>query len=113
MSAEDTAGKVLGIFFPIMAFVAIGFDHVVANMFFLPAAIFAEVPGITWADALNNWLFAFLGNLAGAAIFVSTAYWFLYVRDKGSDDVSPTDAEPAQAQTGNGRAASKGSLTRR
>ena len=47
MTAEDTGGKILGIFFPIMAFVAIGFDHVVANMFFLPAAIFAEVPGIT------------------------------------------------------------------
>ena len=51
-------GKVLAIFFPIMAFVAMGFDHVVANMFFLPAAIFADVPGITWADALHNWLFA-------------------------------------------------------
>ena len=81
MTAEDTGGKILGIFFPIMAFVAIGFDHVVANMFFLPAAIFAEVPGITWGDALYNWAFAFLGNLAGAAIFVSTAYWFLYLRD--------------------------------
>ena len=105
MSAEDTAGKILGIFFPIMAFVAIGFDHVVANMFFLPAAIFAEVPGITWGDALNNWLWAFLGNLAGAAIFVSTAYWFLYLRDADDEDVGPTDAEPAQARTGNGRTA--------
>ena len=41
MAAEDVAGKILAIFFPIMAFVAMGFDHVVANMFFLPAAIFA------------------------------------------------------------------------
>lgn len=80
LSATDTAGKILGIFFPIMAFVAIGFDHVVANMFFLPAAIFAHVPGIGWGDVLNNWLWAFLGNLVGAAIFVSTAYWFLYLR---------------------------------
>src|SRR5688572_16770608 len=104
MSAEDTAGKILGIFFPIMAFVAIGFDHVVANMFFLPAAIFAEVPGITWGDTLYNWLFAFLGNLVGAAIFVSTAYWFLYLRGKDEeDDVGPSGAEPAQAQSGNGR----------
>ena len=105
MSAEDTAGKILGIFFPIMAFVAIGFDHVVANMFFLPAAIFAEVPGITWGDALNNWLWAFLGNLAGAAIFVSSAYWFLYLRD--TDEAGPTDAEPEQARSGNGRVATK------
>jgi formate/nitrite transporter len=103
MSAEDTTGKILGIFFPILAFVAIGFDHVVANMFFLPAAIFAEVPGITWGDALNNWLWAFLGNLVGAAIFVSTAYWFLYLRKDDEDDVGPTDAEPEQARSGNGR----------
>ena len=65
LSANDTSGKILGIFFPILAFVAIGFDHVVANMFFLPAAIFAHVPGIGWGDVLNNWLFAFLGNLVG------------------------------------------------
>jgi formate/nitrite transporter FocA (FNT family) len=64
-----------------MAFVAMGVDHVVANMFFLPAAIFAHVPGITWGDALHNWLFAFLGNLVGAAVFVSGAYWYLYARE--------------------------------
>jgi formate/nitrite transporter len=80
LSANDTSGKILGIFFPILAFVAIGFDHVVANMFFLPAAIFANVPGIGWGDVLNNWLWAFLGNLVGAAVFVSTAYWFMYLR---------------------------------
>ena len=82
LAAEDIGGKVLAIFFPIMAFVAMGFDHVVANMFFLPAAIFAHVPGIAWGDTLKNWVFAFLGNLVGAAIFVSTSYWYLYVRDE-------------------------------
>jgi len=40
---------------------------------FLPVAIFAEVPGISWGDALYKWVFAFLGNLVGAAVFVSTA----------------------------------------
>jgi formate transporter len=64
-----------------MAFVAMGVDHVVANMFFLPAAIFAHVPGITWGDALHHWLFAFLGNLVGVAVFVSGAYWYLYARE--------------------------------
>jgi hypothetical protein len=49
-------------------------------MFFLPAAIFANVPGIDWWDAVHNWIFAFLGNLIGAAIFVSGAYWYLYAR---------------------------------
>src|SRR3954451_14397421 len=81
LGAEDIAGKILAIFFPIMAFVAMGFDHVVANMFFLPAAIFAGVEGIGWGDALHNWLFAFVGNLIGAVVFVAGAYWFLYARD--------------------------------
>ena len=84
-AAEDIAGKVLVIFFPIMAFVAMGFDHVVANMFFLPAAIFAGVDGIGWGDALHNWVFAFLGNLVGAAVFVAGAYWYLYGRDKPAE----------------------------
>jgi formate/nitrite transporter len=80
-AAEDVGGKVLAIFFPIMAFVAMGFDHVVANMFFLPAAIFADVGGIGWGDTIHNWIFAFLGNLVGAAVFVSAAYWYLYGRE--------------------------------
>jgi formate/nitrite transporter len=81
MAADDIAGKVLAIFFPIMAFVAMGFDHVVANMFFLPAAIFSHVPGIGWDDTVKNWVFAFAGNLVGAGIFVATSYWYLYVKD--------------------------------
>jgi formate/nitrite transporter len=80
LAAEDIAGKVLAIFFPIMGFVAMGFDHVVANFFFLPAAIFAHVPGISWGDALRNWAFAFLGNLVGATVFVAASYWYLYAR---------------------------------
>jgi len=97
MAAEDIAGKILAIFFPIMAFVAMGFDHVVANMFFIPAAIFANVPGIDWLDALKNWLFAFLGNLVGAAVFVAGAYYYLYGKD------TPEEAEAgSQAFQGNG-----------
>jgi formate/nitrite transporter len=88
MSAEDVGGKILAIFFPIMAFVAMGFDHVVANMFFLPAAIFAGT-GITWGDALHNWVFAFAGNFVGAAIFVAAAYWYLYARDSEAPGDEP------------------------
>ena len=84
LSAEDIGGKILAIFFPIMAFVAMGFDHVVANMFFLPAAIFAHVPGITWGHTLENWAFAFLGNFVGAGVFVATSYWYLYLREPAS-----------------------------
>ncbi len=78
LGAEDIGGKIMAIFFPILGFVAIGFDHVVANMFFLPAAIFADAGSIGWGDAIHNWIFAFLGNLVGAAIFVSGAYYYLY-----------------------------------
>jgi formate transporter len=80
LGAEDIGGKILAIFFPIMAFVAIGFDHLVANMFFLPAAHFAGVPGIDWNNILRNWLFAGLGNAVGAGVFVGCAYWYLYGR---------------------------------
>jgi formate/nitrite transporter len=97
LAADDVGGKILAIFFPIMAFVALGFDHVVANMFFLPAAIFAGVDGITWGDALHNWLFAFAGNLVGASVFVAGSYWYLYARD---------DDEPTQQAAGDTPAAS-------
>ena len=90
-----------------MAFVAMGFDHVVANMFFIPAAIFAHVPGIDWLDALKNWLFAFLGNLVGAGLFVAGSYYYLYgrerdtVADQGAGDTERTGTERF-ARRGNG-----------
>ncbi|CCG03838.1 formate/nitrate transporter [Blastococcus saxobsidens DD2] len=96
LSASTVSGKILAIFFPIMAFVAMGFDHVVANMFFIPAGIFAGVPDIGWGDALLNWLLAGAGNLVGAVVFVATSYWYLFLRDE--PDISPEAeaAEPAE-----------------
>ncbi|MFD0485450.1 formate/nitrite transporter family protein [Kineococcus sp. GCM10028916] len=100
MAAEDVAGKVLAIFFPITAFVALGFDHVVANMFFLPAAHWAGVPGIGWGSILRNWVFAGLGNAIGGGVFVGAAYWFLYL--KGKDDAPA--AGPAATSDASGTA---------
>lgn len=85
LAAEDVAGKVLAIFFPITAFVALGFDHVVANMFFLPAAHWAGVPGIGWGHIVNNWVFAGFGNVVGGGFFVGVLYWFLYLRGRSAD----------------------------
>jgi formate/nitrite transporter len=82
LAATSVSGKILALFFPIMAFVAMGFDHVVANMFFLPAAIFAGVPDIGWGDAVQNWLLAGVGNLFGAVVFVATSYWYLFLKDQ-------------------------------
>jgi formate/nitrite transporter len=81
-AADDIGGKILAIIFPITGFVAMGFDHVVANMFFLPAAVFAHVPGIGWGSVVNNLVWAFLGNFVGAAVFVAGFYWFLYLRGR-------------------------------
>jgi formate/nitrite transporter len=94
LAAKSVSGKVLAIFFPIMAFVAMGFDHVVANMFFIPAAIWAGVPDIGWGDALLNWLFAGVGNLVGAVVFVATSYWYLFLKDQ-PEKVTPAE-EPAE-----------------
>ncbi len=75
-----------------------GFDHVIANMFFLPAAIFAGLD-ITWWDAVHNWIFAFIGNLAGAAIFVAGGYWYLYGRP---EDEATQRGSDATGHDGNG-----------
>ncbi|RKQ96967.1 formate/nitrite transporter [Kushneria sinocarnis] len=85
-ASKDFAGKVLGIWFPVMAFVAIGFQHVVANMFVVPAAIFAG--SVTWAEYLPNFIAVFLGNVVGGAIFVGLAYYVAY---------RPNEAEAASA----------------
>jgi formate/nitrite transporter len=94
LASRSVSGKILAIFFPIMAFVAMGFDHVIANMFFLPAAIWAGVPHIGWSDALLNWLFAGVGNLVGAVIFVATSYWYLFLRDQ--PEKATAAEEPAE-----------------
>ncbi len=98
LAATTISGKVLAIFLPVMAFVAMGFDHVVANMFFLPAALFAGVPDLGWDHVLVNWLLAGLGNLVGAVVFVSTSYWYLVLRDQPAERPSrtPTGGEAAE-----------------
>ena len=72
------SGKILAIIFPITAFVALGFDHVVANMFFLPLAVFEGAGHVTFANTVENLIFAFLGNAVGAGLFVAGAYYSLY-----------------------------------
>ena len=78
--ADDVTGKILGIWFPIMAFVAIGFQHVVANMFIIPAAIFAG--HFTWVDFIANIIPTFIGNMIGGAVFVGIIYFSSYNRNK-------------------------------
>jgi formate transporter len=98
LAASSVSGKVLAVFLPIMAFVAMGFDHIVANMFFLPAAIWAGIPDIGWGDVLLNWGLAGIGNLVGAVVFVATSYWYLFLRDQPLEQPSrtPTGGEAAE-----------------
>ncbi len=80
LASDDIIGKIFGIWFPIMAFVAIGFEHSVANMFFIPMGIiFGKV---TWYQFIfNNLIPVTIGNIIGGAIFVGVLYWYVYLRD--------------------------------
>ncbi|WEG12048.1 formate/nitrite transporter family protein [Pullulanibacillus sp. KACC 23026] len=81
--ANDMIGKIVGIWFPIMTFVAIGFQHVVANMFVIPAAIFAGQA--TWGDFFTNFFPVLLGNIVGGSIMVGLIYWMTYIRSPKAD----------------------------
>ncbi|HHC19221.1 MAG TPA: formate/nitrite transporter family protein [Euryarchaeota archaeon] len=74
--SKDSAGKILAIWFPIFAFVAIGFEHSIANMWILTVGAFLD-PNITWLQIMKNILFVTLGNGFGALIFVSFYYWYV------------------------------------
>ena len=79
-AAKDVAGKILGIWFPIMTFVALGFQHIVANMFVIPAAIMSG--HYTWGAYLANFVPVWFGNAIGGAVFVGLLYWVSYSRKR-------------------------------
>jgi formate transporter len=101
ISAKDIAGRILACFFPIMAFVASGFEHCIANMYFIPAGIFAtkfpkaveasgksveELAGLNWGSMWSqNLISVTLGNVVGGAVFVGMVYFFIHVREKKTD----------------------------
>jgi formate/nitrite transporter len=78
MAAKDVTGKILAIWLPVMAFVTIGFEHSIANMFFIPLAIF-EGADITWMSFfMDNLIPATLGNIVGGVLFVGLPYGYLF-----------------------------------
>ncbi len=100
-AARDIAGKVLVIFFPIWIFVTSGFEHSVANMYYIPAGILAAadpalaeraasvglspeaLANLNWGAMLQaNLLPVTLGNVVGGGVLVALACWFVYRRDK-------------------------------
>lgn len=84
-SAKDTAGKLVGLYLPIMLFVLCGFEHSVANMYYLPAGLFAAAkagidPGFTAGAALwRNLVPVTLGNMIGGMGF-GAVYWRVYLK---------------------------------
>jgi formate transporter len=112
-SARSTADKIFAIIPPISAFVAAGFEHSVANMYFIPIGLlikdwaansFWQLPAIaeagrtaahyadlTWGTFLiNNLLPVTIGNIIGGAVMVGLIYWFVYLRsarEQGADTI--------------------------
>lgn len=82
--ADSTIGKIFSIFFPIWLFVTAGFEHSVANMFFIPAGLFADggaTAGLTWGSFfINNLLPVTLGNLVGGSLLVGGTYYYAFKR---------------------------------
>ena len=95
-AAKDVAGKIIGLFFPIMMFVTCGFEHSVANMYYISAGIMAkglpqfadaaaeagiDFSAVTVANMFGkNLLPVTIGNIIGGAICVGCTYWFIYLR---------------------------------
>jgi formate transporter len=97
-SARSTTDRILAIVPPITAFVAAGFEHSIANMYFIPMAILirAGAGDAFWADAgatpdqyalltwpdflLRNLLPVTIGNMIGGVVLVGAVYWFIYLR---------------------------------
>ena len=98
MSARTTTDRILAILFPISAFVAAGFEHSIANMYFIPVALFikngapesfwtnigktaADFGNVTWSNFfVANLLPVTIGNIIGGALMVGLVYWFIYLR---------------------------------
>lgn len=79
LSGKSLLAKMAGCWLPVMVFVALGYEHSIANMFFIPAGMF-EGANITIGQAITaNFIPATLGNIIGGAIFVGCAYSYVYI----------------------------------
>lgn len=79
MSAKSSGAKMFGCWFPVMAFVALGYEHSIANMFFIPCGILEGADISTIDMAWRNLIPATLGNIVGGALFVGCVHTYLYL----------------------------------
>ena len=88
ISSREIVSKIVAIWWPTFTFVALGLDHVIANMYFIPVAIFYGHPDIgvglyIWKSMIPT----ALGNTLGGGLFVGGMYWYLYLTGPGSEDI--------------------------
>jgi formate transporter len=87
MGGRSVADKIVAILFPITAFVTIGFEHSIANWFFLPFGLAIDTQAtIPIAGAAWNLLFVTAGNIVGGTLLVAGVYWIAYLRGEPKQD---------------------------
>jgi formate transporter len=83
IGARSVSDKILAILFPITAFVAMGFEHSIANWFFLPYGFLLDGQGAVSIDGIaRNIVTVTAGNMAGGTLLVAGVYWIAYLRGK-------------------------------
>ena len=88
LSSKAMVGKFFGIWFPIMAFVASGFEHCVANMYFIPAGIMLGA-NVTWLQFIQwNLIPVTIGNIVGGFLFIGAVYFYSFKKELST--ISPS-----------------------
>lgn len=82
-ASHTVTDRILAIVFPIAAFVALGFEHSVANMYFIPVAALHGAEGVTMGGLVANLVPVSIGNMIGGGLFVGGVYWVIYLRGSG------------------------------
>jgi formate/nitrite transporter len=83
MGGRTVTDKIMAIIFPIAAFVTVGFEHSIANWFFLPFGIALDAEGaVSVVGALRNLASVSLGNILGGTVLVAGVYWVAYLRQE-------------------------------
>jgi formate transporter len=99
-AAHGVGSKILAIVLPISAFVALGFEHSVANMYLIPVAMLAGAEGVGMDGLIGNLVPVTLGNPVGGGVFVAFVYWLIYLHGQSRDPVATECiGAPARAET--------------
>jgi formate/nitrite transporter len=104
-SARTNIDRVVTAVPPIAAFAAAGFEHSIANIYFIPMGLFikagapqsfwtaigktaSDFPGLTWSNFLGNLVPVTIGNIIGGSIMIGVVYWFVYLRKSDAKIIS-------------------------